>query len=164
MLTCNFFSFVLLVLILILFYVLYVSGNFIVDLDDKPSEKSKGVSNYGGPAVTDLSSLKREPALQMKNNDVSDGFRLDAKGISYSPVKTPSKELAKPFENSGNDLETRAQKDAYSLRNSGRAVKGRAQSPEVASELLLDAAMDPTLPTEVNREVLFLLPFLYAFS
>lgn len=121
-----------------------------VDLDDKPSEKSKGVSNYGGPVVTDLSSLKREPALQMKNNDVSDGFRLDAKGISYSPVKTSGKELAKPFENSGNDSETRAQKDAYSLRNSGRAVKGRAQSPEVASELLLDAATDPTLPTEAT--------------
>ncbi|EXB74504.1 Copia protein [Morus notabilis] len=125
-----------------------------VDLNGKPSEKNKGISNSGGPVnVTDLSTLKREhlrnesrePALQMKNNAASDGFRLNVKGLSFPPSKIPGKE----FDNSGSDSETRAPKDPSSLRNLGRAVKGKeSHSSEAASELPLDAAADLTLPTE----------------
>lgn len=125
-----------------------------VDLNGKPAEKNKGISNFGGPVnVTDLSTLKREhlrnesrePALQMKNNAASDGFRLNVKGLSFPPSKIPGKE----FDNSGSDSETRAPKDPSSLRNLGRAVKGKeSHSSEAASELPLDAAADLTLPTE----------------
>ncbi|PON32773.1 Phox domain containing protein [Parasponia andersonii] len=126
-----------------------------VGLEDKPSERSKGVSNFGG-SVMDGSSMNREhlgveirePALQMKNN--VDGFRLNSsKGIAYSPAKNPGKEITKSIDISHGDSETKAQKDASSLKNLGKGVKGReSDRPELASELLLDAATDVTLPTE----------------
>lgn len=155
-LICSFFSFLHTGFNFNFILCLLHDGNFIVDLNGKPAEKNKGISNFGGPVnVTDLSTLKREhlrnesrePALQMKNNAASDGFRLNVKGLSFPPSKIPGKE----FDNSGSDSETRAPKDPSSLRNLGRAVKGKeSHSSEAASELPLDAAADLTLPTEVN--------------
>lgn len=138
------------------FFFKYISTfvwNFIVDLEDKPSEKSKRVSNYGGPLTGHVSSKRdhlsvesREPPLQMQSNVLTDGFRLNAKGVSNSPV---GKQYKKSFDKSGNDSEARAQTDA-SHRNLGTTVKGRRNNGLEASELVLDAANDPTLPTEVN--------------
>ncbi|KAM1412636.1 hypothetical protein ACFXTO_025341 [Malus domestica] len=121
-----------------------------VDLDDKPSGKSKKVSNFGGP-VTDLYSLKREQgtgvkgsALQLKNNAVADGLRVNTK-VSDSQVKSPGKEFGKSLFNSGTDSGARAKKDLSSVTNLGKTIKGRE---EQESELFLDADRDPTLPTE----------------
>lgn len=69
-------------------------GNFLVDLEDKPSGKAKRLPNFPGP-VTDHVSLRREPlsteskesAFQIKNNFVADGLRSNEKGISYSPLE-----------------------------------------------------------------------------
>lgn len=136
-------------------------GNYLVGLEDKPSERSKSVSNFGGPVMDDsslnrehLSTESREPALKMKNN--ADRFRLNtSKGMAYSPAKNPGKEITKSFDNLAGDSETKAQKDASSLRNLGKAVKGReTDRPEAASDLILDATNDLTLPTEVNQLVL----------
>ena len=93
-----------------------------------------------------LSTESREPALQMKNNER--GFRLNtSKGMAYSPSKNPGKEITKSFDNSGGDSETKAS----SLRNLGKAIKGRESNRlEAASDLILDAATDLTLPTEVT--------------
>lgn len=134
----------------------FICREHVVDLEDKPSEKSKMVLNHGGPA-TDHLSLKREhlrlesrePPLQTKNNALTDGFKLNTKDASYSPV---GKEVRKSSDNSSSDLETRAQPDA-SHRNLGNTVKRRKSNGlEEASELSLDAATDPTLPTEVNSQ------------
>lgn len=130
--------------------------NFIVDLEDKPSEKSRRVSNYGGLVTGHASSKRdhpsvesREPPLQMQNNVSTDGFRLNAKGVSSSPV---GKEYKKSFDKSGSDSEARAQTGASSCRNLGTTtVKERKYNGlGEASEFVLDAANDPTLPTEVN--------------
>ncbi|KAL5575140.1 hypothetical protein UlMin_016839 [Ulmus minor] len=126
-----------------------------VDLDDKPSEKSNGLPNFGGP-LTDHVSLKKEqlrtengePVLQMKENAEADGFRLNAKGVSNSPVKKSGKEVIKSFDNSAHDSETRAKKDTTTLKTLGKAVKVGESDCLEASESPLDAATDPTLPTE----------------
>ncbi|KAH7547284.1 hypothetical protein FEM48_Zijuj01G0293400 [Ziziphus jujuba var. spinosa] len=125
-----------------------------VDLEDKPSEKSRRVSNYGGLVTGHASSKRdhpsvesREPPLQMQNNVSTDGFRLNAKGVSSSPV---GKEYKKSFDKSGSDSEARAQTGASSCRNLGTTtVKERKYNGlGDASEFVLDAANDPTLPTE----------------
>ncbi|XVF26747.1 hypothetical protein REPUB_Repub14bG0045000 [Reevesia pubescens] len=113
-----------------------------VDLDDNPSEKSKKASTVMGPLTSPLSSRReqldtksKESALQMKSN-------LD------SPSKIPTKERGKSFEDSGSDSDTRMQINSF-VRNTGKNVKGRENDRmEDASELLLDAATHPTLPTE----------------
>lgn len=135
---------------------MYLSGT--VDLDDKPSEKCKRASNSSG-LVTDNLSLRKEPLgtgtqeppLQMKNNSVADGFGLKSKDNNTSPLKSPIKEIRKSLLNSGGDSEYRAQSAASLLRNSESAGKDR-ENHEVdnASNLLLDAATDPTIPTEVS--------------
>ncbi|CAB4303145.1 unnamed protein product [Prunus armeniaca] len=120
-----------------------------VNLDDKPSEKSKQVSNFGGP-VTDPFSLKREPigtrvkdsALQLKNNVVADGLRVNTKGSS-SPVKKSGNDFGKSL--GATDSDTRGRKDASSLTNLGKTIQGR---DEKEIELFVDTDTDPTLPTE----------------
>ncbi|XP_050384500.1 uncharacterized protein LOC126801087 isoform X2 [Argentina anserina] len=115
--------------------------------DAKPSEKSKRVLNFG----TDPSSFKSEQigigmkdsTLQVKNNAVGDGLRLNAKGSS--PVKNPGKDFGKPVNTPTTCSITGGQKQASSLTNSGKTSEGRE---EQESELVLDAATDPTLPTE----------------
>lgn len=97
-----------------------------------------------------LRTESREPTLQMKNNAVADGFRLNTKTVSYSPTKNPGKEFVKPIDNTGSDSEMRAQKDASPRINLGKTVKRRESgSFEAASQLLLDPANDSTIPTEV---------------
>lgn len=102
-----------------------------VDLEDKPSEKSKQLPNFLGPTTghlsprrEHLSSGSKESALPMKNNLVADGLRSNGK-------------------------DTRPQNYASSLANLGATAKERdGDGLEEASESHLDAATDPTLPTE----------------
>ncbi|XP_030491797.2 uncharacterized protein LOC115707853 [Cannabis sativa] len=116
-----------------------------VGLEDKPSERSKGVSNVGGMDGSSLNTERQEPALRMRNN--ASGSRLNTpKAMNYSPVKILGKETTETFDNSGGASETKAQKDVSSLRKSGKVLKGR-ESDRAASESL-DAANDLTLPTE----------------
>lgn len=102
-----------------------------VDLEDKPSGKAKNLPNFLGP-VTDHLSLRREhlsteskeSAFQIKNNFVADGLR-------------------------SNEKDSRTQNCTASLANLGNTARGRdGDSLEEASESHLDAATDPTLPTE----------------
>ena len=141
--------------------------NYKVGLGDKPSERSKGVSNFGG---LDGSSNRehrstecQEPVLRMWNN--ASGFRLNtSKAVKSSPVKILGKETSETFDNSGGASEIKAQKDSSSLRKLGKAVKGReSDRAVVASESLLDTATDLTLPTEVNKLKLLVHPFLIYF-
>ncbi|XWS18995.1 hypothetical protein CRYUN_Cryun32bG0092800 [Craigia yunnanensis] len=125
-----------------------------VDLDNNPSEKSKKASNVMGPLMGPLSSGReqldaksKESALQMKPNLATDGLR-NAKDVSYSPSKVPTKERNKSFEDSGSDSDTRMQNNSF-VRNMGKNVKGREHDRmKDASELLLDSATHSTLPTE----------------
>ncbi|EOY26788.1 PREDICTED: uncharacterized protein LOC18595932 [Theobroma cacao] len=125
-----------------------------VDLDDNPSEKIKKASNVMGPLMGSLSSRReqldtgsKEPALQMKLNLATDGLR-NAKDISYSPSKFPTKERGKSLEESGSDSDTRLQNNSV-VRDMGKNAKGKENKrTEDTSELLLDAATYPILPTE----------------
>jgi sorting nexin-13 len=129
-------------------------GYFLVDLEDKPSEKSKKLPNFHGPRTDHLSPTRehlstetKESAFPMKNDFVADGLR-NGKGMSHSPVKILGKEFGKSVDNSGSD--TRPQNFASSLANLRTTAKGRdGDGLEEASESHLDAATDPTLPTEV---------------
>ena len=105
-------------------------GNLLVDLDDNPSEKSKKASNVMGPLMGPLSSSReqldtrsKESALQMKPNLATDGLR-NAKAVSYSSSKIPTKERGKSFEDSGSDSDTRMQNNSL-VRNMEKNVKGR---------------------------------------
>ncbi|KAL0010460.1 hypothetical protein SO802_005568 [Lithocarpus litseifolius] len=102
-----------------------------VDLEDKPSGMAKRLPNFLGP-VTDHVSLRREhlsteskeSAFQIKNNSMADGLR-------------------------SNEKDSRTQNCTASLANLGNTARGRdGDSLEEASESHLDAAIDPTLPTE----------------
>lgn len=124
----------------------YSFGNFLVDLHDKPSEKSKKVSHFGVP-VTDPFSLRREPkdsALQPKNNVVADGQRVNTKASSLL-VKSPGKEFGKSVGNSPTFSDTMWKKDVCSHPNLVKTMKGRE---EQESEFYTDT--DTTLPTEVK--------------
>ncbi|XP_041015005.1 uncharacterized protein LOC121257812 isoform X3 [Juglans microcarpa x Juglans regia] len=127
-----------------------------VDLDDKPSEKSKKLPNFLGPVTNNLSSRRehlgsesKEPAFCAKSNVMADRLRSNGKGVSHFPVKHLGKEFRNSFNNSGGDSDTSPQNDAASPTYLGNPVKGRDDiALEEASESLLDAATDPTLPTE----------------
>ncbi|XP_018837496.2 uncharacterized protein LOC109003695 isoform X3 [Juglans regia] len=127
-----------------------------VDLEDKPSEKSKKLPNFLGPVTNNLSSRRehlgsesKEPAFRVKSNVMADRLRSNGKGASHFPVKHLGKEFRNSFNNSGGDSDTSPQNDAASPTYLGNPVKGRDDNAlEEASESLLDAATDPTLPTE----------------
>jgi sorting nexin-13 len=104
-----------------------------VDLENKPSEKAKKLPNFLAPVTNNLSSRRehlstesKESAFKIKNNVVADVLR-------------------------SNEKDSRTQNHAASLTNSGNTAKGRdGDGLEEASESLLDATTDPTLPTEVT--------------
>lgn len=91
-------------------------------------------------------------SMQMKQNFVSDWSRSPTTGISRSPMHKNVKECSKPSEDSGSDKDSRVQISSSSIKFLEKGTEGSEGGgdglPE-ASELLLDAASDPTLPTEV---------------
>ncbi|XP_038717724.1 uncharacterized protein LOC120010885 isoform X2 [Tripterygium wilfordii] len=127
-----------------------------VDLDDKPSEKDETFSNIVRPLSGSLSSTREqlgtecnEATLQTKNNFVTDGIRLTAKDVSFSPGKKPGKESVKSIVDSDDDVDIRTQKDRPSIRNSGKILEGRKNGgKDEASMLPIDVASDHALPTE----------------
>ncbi|XP_022714972.1 uncharacterized protein LOC111274526 isoform X2 [Durio zibethinus] len=124
-----------------------------VNLEDNPSEKSKKASNVMGPPMGPLSSKRekldaesKKSALQMKPNLATGGL-TNAKDVFCSPSKLPIEERGKSFEDSGSDSDTRMQKNLF-VRNMRKNARRENEIVEDASELLLDAATHPTLPTE----------------
>lgn len=127
-----------------------------VDLHCKPAENSNKVLSFVGPLVNPLPSRRahlgtesKEPPLQTKHNHLVDQGRLTEKGTTYSLVEKPVKECGKPFDDSGSDSDSRVQKNASSMGNLGKKVKGREGDGLLeTSEVLSDAENDPSLPTE----------------
>lgn len=126
-------------------------GNFLVDLDNNPFEKSKNATTVMGPLASRREQLNTESkvsAFQMKPNLAMDGLG-NTKDVSYSPTRVPAKERGKSFEDSSSDSDTKTQKSLF-VKSMGKNVKGRKNDRiEDASELHLDAAMHTTRPTEV---------------
>ncbi|KAJ8755783.1 hypothetical protein K2173_024327 [Erythroxylum novogranatense] len=128
-----------------------------VDLDNKPSQTSRMVSNNVAPVLDPISSNTckehlgnewKESAIRAKNNCVADGLRMNTKDSSHSLETKVGKDTKKLCENSGSDSDT--QKNALYTKNLEKIVKGRVNaSSEEKSESLHDAATDTTLPREL---------------
>ncbi|OUZ99956.1 Phox homologous domain [Macleaya cordata] len=127
-----------------------------VDLDDKPYEKSAKVQHVIEPADDHLSSMaqnlgrkSKENVLQMKQNLVADDSSLKTRNTSHTSLKSSGKDRNILYEDSDSDSDGRGQNFASSIRKLGKPLKERvSDNPKETSELLLDAATDPTLPTE----------------
>ncbi|GMI93811.1 SORTING NEXIN 3 [Hibiscus trionum] len=125
-----------------------------VGLDDNPSEKGKKASNVMGPPMGPLTSRRqqldtesKEPSLRVKPNLATDGLR-NAKNVSNSPSKVAAEAWCKSSEDTGSGSDAKV-RNTLLVKNSKENVKGRENEiMDNASELLLDSAMDPTLPTE----------------
>ncbi|KAL3598422.1 hypothetical protein D5086_006340 [Populus alba] len=122
-----------------------------VDLDDKPSEKSKRVSNFIGPAINSLSTRKeqlsaecKESILQTKHNLGADGARMISKDTPRSPVKS-IKESGRSLKDPGSDSDM--QKKVSSARNLEENVR-EGDSLEEMSVSIHDTVSDHMLPTE----------------
>ncbi|KAL9350705.1 hypothetical protein Peur_057960 [Populus x canadensis] len=122
-----------------------------VDLDDKPSEKSKRVSNFIGPAINYLSARKeqlsaecKESILQTKHNLGAVGARMISKDTPCSPVKS-IKESGRSLKDPGSDSDM--QKNVSSARNLEENVRV-GDSLEEMSASIHDTASDHMLPTE----------------
>ncbi|KAF9690003.1 hypothetical protein SADUNF_Sadunf01G0150800 [Salix dunnii] len=124
-----------------------------VDLDDKPSEKSKRVSNFIESAIDSLSTRKeqlsaacKESILQTKHTLGVDGAQMISKDTPQSPVRKSVKEFGKSFKDPGCDSDTQ---NASSARNLEKNIKGRdGNCLEEMPTSLNDTANDPSLPTE----------------
>lgn len=126
--------------------------NFLVDLEDKPSEK---VSNTAWPVVSPSSrrehfgSESKESTQQVKDNFIADGKKSNAKEMSHSPLKANNKELGKSLDDPGSGSDNKVLNNSSYFRNLGKIVKGKENDGSVEKSELLDAATDPTLPSEV---------------
>ncbi|XP_050231801.1 uncharacterized protein LOC126680680 isoform X2 [Mercurialis annua] len=118
-----------------------------VDLGDKPSDKSRKVSNFSGADVTSLTTKReqlgtehKQSAAEMKRNLVADSVRMSPKNISHSTVGKIGKESVP------RDSDT--QKNS-SVGNIGNTLKARlADGVAQSSESFDDASTDSTLPAE----------------
>ncbi|XP_044485797.1 uncharacterized protein LOC123211255 isoform X2 [Mangifera indica] len=122
-----------------------------VDLEDKPSEK---VSNTAWPVVSPSSrrehfgSESKESTQQVKDNFIADGKKSHAKEMSHSPLKANNKELGKSLDDPGSGSDNKVLNNSSYFRNLGKIVKGKENDGSVEKSELLDAATDPTLPSE----------------
>ncbi|GFZ04158.1 phox (PX) domain-containing protein [Actinidia rufa] len=117
-----------------------------------PNERSKKEVQTGlGPA--DPLAYRREQrnaestesVLPMKHNSVADASKLNPKGAVHSPQIKPSKEFGKPFEDSGG-FNNEEQSNLSLTRKSRKGSE--ADDLQASSQSLVDAATDPTIPTE----------------
>uniref|UniRef100_A0A9I9DUY3 Uncharacterized protein n=1 Tax=Cucumis melo TaxID=3656 RepID=A0A9I9DUY3_CUCME len=147
-------------------YIFLDSFSIIETLSVDPSDKSheeynRSVSNPNSP-LSGLLPLRRdhaiaeclEPKLQAKTKLQPNGLRLNSKGTSISQVKNKFAGNA-TMEKSGlsdrNPGRTENQKENGTLsdKNSGKTEsQNENEKSGEASDLLLDAATDPMLPTE----------------
>ncbi|KAL7222183.1 hypothetical protein ACSBR1_023985 [Camellia fascicularis] len=120
-----------------------------VGLDDTPHERGKEVQNALGPSVNPFSSRTEHQNAESKefpHNFVAGGSRLNTQGAIHSPQKKPAKEFRKPFDDLTSDSDNAEQRNVSLTRNS---IKGRkCADVQALSQSLIDAATDPTLPTE----------------
>ncbi|PSS07436.1 Sorting nexin-13 like [Actinidia chinensis var. chinensis] len=86
-----------------------------------------------------------ESVLPMKHNSVADASKLNPKGAVHSPHIKPSKEFGKPFEDSGG-FNNEEQSNLSLTRKSRKGSE--ADDLQASSQSLVDAATDPTIPTE----------------
>ncbi|GKV43358.1 hypothetical protein SLEP1_g50658 [Rubroshorea leprosula] len=125
-----------------------------VNLDIKPSERGKEVSNLFGPVMSPLltgrehcGTESKESALPTKHNLTTDGLR-NRKEITNSLAKNPFGEHGKSLADFSIDSHSRVQ-NTLSIKNMGKNDKvediGRQED---TSEMLLNAATDQALPTE----------------
>lgn len=131
----------------------------IVDLEDTPRAKDKEAGFVGGPVTDPLSSRSRRELLNseskesvcpMKSNYMADGPILTPKSVVLPPPKKPTKDSGKSLEDSGSDSDNAAQNNISPTRKLGQTVKGiQGDGLHVPSGSHVDAASDPTLPSEV---------------
>lgn len=112
--------------------------SILVDLDDKPSEKTERASNLSTSASRPLDSQKenystekKDAVLRTRNNVVADGLRSK--------------------ENSSSKADTKAQKNAPSPENLQKTVKGTKPDGSVEASNVLHTT--DTIPTEVNLKI-----------
>ncbi|KAK3028334.1 hypothetical protein RJ639_037796 [Escallonia herrerae] len=127
-----------------------------VDLNNTACEKNKEVCNMVGPAMDPMFSRReilndKEAASMVKSNAVADMSRLNTKSVALSPQKTPAKEPRKPIEDSRSDSDSALQKHTNPNKKLGKTVKGGGGDDlHASSEPLINAAIDSTLPTELQ--------------
>lgn len=129
-----------------------------VNLENKPYEKSPKIQS-SAEAINDqifsrgelLDTKSKEAALKMRQNCTSDSLKSIKRGNDQFPGKNPRKGSDNLIEDhSGSDSDGRRQKNASSSIKCSEAQKISGGGPDKQEEnaLLLDAAADPTLPTE----------------
>lgn len=127
-----------------------------VNLDYTACEKNKEVGKTVRPVLDPVSYRRdllnaesKESAPQVKRNSVTDGSRLNSKSLALSPSKKPAKEFGKPFEDSGSDSDKMVRKNDSSTQKLGKTIKGgEVDGLHASSGSHIDAASDPTLPSE----------------
>ena len=134
-------------------YCLILLRNFLVDLAGTPNERSKKEVQTGLRPADPLAYRREqrnaestESVLPMKHNSVADASKLNPKGAVHSPHIKPSKEFGKPFEDSGG-FNNEEQSNLSLTRKSRKGSE--ADDLQASSQSLVDAATDPTIPTEV---------------
>nr|GLL23496.1 uncharacterized protein LOC109188019 isoform X1 [Ipomoea trifida] len=125
----------------------------LVDPDESVHERDKEHTQNIGPRVDPLSSNRgyikagnKDLTVRMKPNHVVDASRLNYKYVP--PIKKPDKENGKAFEDSSSDSDNMVQKNKVSSSKIEKAVKVGDATAHVSSELLVNTADDPTLPSE----------------
>ncbi|XAR50641.1 hypothetical protein NMG60_11005013 [Bertholletia excelsa] len=120
-----------------------------VGLGGNLHERSKEVQSALASGV-DPSLSGREQRLAstspVKHNFVADGSKLNTKGPLHSPQKVPPKESGKPLEDSGSDSDYAEKRNISQARKPMKGTDG--DNLQTSNQLLVDAATDPTLPTE----------------
>lgn len=132
----------------------FISFSVLVDPDESVHERDKEHTQNIGPRVDPLSSNRgyikagnKDLTVRMKPNHVVDASRLNYKYVP--PIKKPDKENGKAFEDSSSDSDNMVQKNKVSSSKIEKAVKVGDATAHVSSELLVNTADDPTLPSEV---------------
>ncbi|XP_058113709.1 uncharacterized protein LOC131256706 isoform X3 [Magnolia sinica] len=126
-----------------------------VDLADKPYEKQTKVQS-SMEDINDQLSIKRKEHLGTKSQEstfMPDISELKTRNVKNFSGKSSGKQCKNQFDDhSGSDSDGRLQKNNSSFIKPGKAPKSSERSsddsPQETSQSLLEAAADPTLPTE----------------
>lgn len=127
-----------------------------VNLDDTTHEKSKEYQSNVGVVKDPASSRKehlyaekKEPAFRIKHDAMPERLQMNTKSLALSSPKKPVNVVRKSVEDSSSDSDSTMPRSLISSKNLDKTSNTGKEGLHASCQLPIDAASDPTLPSEV---------------
>ncbi|KAL3511790.1 hypothetical protein ACH5RR_024507 [Cinchona calisaya] len=128
-----------------------LSVNLVHTAHERSKEYQSNVGFVKDPASSKREHVnveKKEQALRMKHSSMPEGSQMNTKSVALSSPKKPVILVRKSLEDSSSDSDSTMPRGLISNKNLDKTSNTGKEGLHSSSKLPIDAASDPTLPSE----------------